>query len=463
VAPVLRSAVIDSLFLDGSTLPGLAADRLDARGTVTLAGTRVTGSIVLSGARLGGVLDARGARLEPASGPALDGEDLDARAVLLRKARITGLTLLAGARLTADLDAEGVEMSQPDGIALNAGAIEVRGSVVFTGASIHGGVRLAGARISGDIEARDARFDHPGDTALHLAGAVVTGALVLLGNAGIRGALDLTAATIGTLHDDPRSWPGPGDLLLNRCLYQAFIDSPVDARSRLAWLALQDPRRWGDDVWPQPFEQLAAVFSSLGHDEDARTVLIAKERQQRRARRERTANPFVRAWLATMDGVLAVTVRYGRQPLLAFVWLLGFWVLGVIVFGHAERVAAIKPNSPVVLRSIEWTQCAEPRGSSRFLASQRLTLEGLADPGETQLGCFLRQVEGSSYPAFNPWMYAVETLFPVIEVDQKSYWRPDPTRPGGRLALAVYYVLSILGWALSLLAVAGFSGLVKSR
>jgi hypothetical protein len=164
-----------------------------------------------------------------------------------------------------------------------------------------------------------------------------------------------------------------------------------------------------------------------------------------------------------MDGVLAVTVRYGRQPLLAFVWLLGFWVLGVIVFSHAERVAAIKPNSPVVLRSIEWTQCAEPRGSSRFLASQRLTLEGLADPGETQLGCFLRQVEGSSYPAFNPWMYAVETLFPVIEVDQKSYWRPDPTRPGGRLALAVYYVLSILGWALSLLAVAGFSGLVKSR
>jgi len=37
-SPVLRSAVIDNLFLDGSALPGLQADRLEARGVLSLRG-----------------------------------------------------------------------------------------------------------------------------------------------------------------------------------------------------------------------------------------------------------------------------------------------------------------------------------------------------------------------------------------------------------------------------------------
>ena len=67
-----------------------------------------------------------------------------------------------------------------------------------------------------------------------------------------------------------------------------------------------------------------------------------------------------------------------------------------------------------------------------------------------------------SKPAFNPWMYSLDTLLPVIEIGQKSFWRPNPAKPGGGLAIAYFYFQSLVGWALSLLAVAGFSGLVKS-
>jgi hypothetical protein len=39
--PVLRSAIIDNLFLDGSALPGLQADRVEARGGVSIRGATV--------------------------------------------------------------------------------------------------------------------------------------------------------------------------------------------------------------------------------------------------------------------------------------------------------------------------------------------------------------------------------------------------------------------------------------
>ena len=59
-------------------------------------------------------------------------------------------------------------------------------------------------------------------------------------------------------------------------------------------------------------------------------------------------------------------------------------------------------------------------------------------------------------------MYSLDALLPVTEIGQKEYWRPDPPKPGGILAINYFYFQSVVGWALSLLAIAGFSGLVKS-
>ena len=168
-----------------------------------------------------------------------------------------------------------------------ADEIEVK-SVELRGATIAGETRMTSARIDGDLDLTGAKLSHPGGEALHLNRTVVRGGLFLRGGAEIKGALDLTGASVDTLHDDEASWPKPGNLLLNRCLYNALIGGPMDARRRLAWLARQSPERWGEDFWPQPYEQLAYVFREMGHDEDARTVLVEKERLQRAARRART-------------------------------------------------------------------------------------------------------------------------------------------------------------------------------
>ena len=201
----------------------------------------------------------------------------------------------------------------------------------------------------------------------------------------------------------------------------------------------------------------------MGHDEEASAVLIVKERLQRRGRRSRARNPLLWAAPAVSDGLLAITVRYGRQPLLALFWLILFWAIGVVVFGLAERNSALKPNSAVVLRSLEWTMCGLEQTESRYMPSSGQIIAGRASAGQSQLSCFLSQPEASSYPEFNPWMYSLDALLPVMEIGQKQYWRPDPSQPHGTLTLNCYYFMSIIGWALSLLAVAGFSGLVKSK
>jgi hypothetical protein len=463
-SPVLRSAIVDNLFLDGSALPGLQADRLEARGGLSICGATVTGEIRIRGARIGGNLEADGATIAAPDGIAIDADGLEARGgLLLRGANVRGGINLSGVRLGGDVNAVGARIERPGEVVLNGSGIAVRGDLALRGTTMAGEVLLLGAHFGGDIDCTSAKFVQPGGYALRLNRARIDGAFFLRRGASIVGSLDLTATEIGAIYDEEACWPQKGDLLLNRCRYGAFIGGPTDAASRLRWLARQVYERWDEDFWPQPYEQLATVLREMGHDEEARAVLIVKERLQRRARRSRARNPFLRAALAVNDGLLAVTVRYGRQPLLALVWLILFWAIGVVVFGLAEQNSALKPNSAVVLRSLEWTMCNLEQTDSRYMPSSGQVIAGRALAGQTQLSCFLNQPEASSYPEFNRWMYSLDALLPVMEIGQKQYWRPDPAKPNGTLILNYYYFLSVIGWALSLLAVAGFSGLVKSK
>lgn len=59
-------------------------------------------------------------------------------------------------------------------------------------------------------------------------------------------------------------------------------------------------------------------------------------------------------------------------------------------------------------------------------------------------------------------MYLLDTLRLVLDLGQLAFWRPNPTKPGGRIAISCFYLPSVVGWALSPLAVAAFSGLVTS-
>lgn len=462
--PVLRSAMIDSLILDGSALPGLSADRIEARGDIYLRAASVEGSIRLRGARLGGELVLDGAEISEPDGVAVNVERLEAQGgLLLRGAVIRGGIVASGLRLGGALTAIGARVERSGGMALDATGMHCASDVSLRRASIEGECEFNGARLRADMDLRAAQISAPGLTALSFRRAVIDGALILRDDAQIKGALNLNGATIGTLVDDPGSWPAPGDLLLNQCRYDGFIATPIDAETRLDWLALQDPARWDEDFWPQPYEQLASVLSGTGHADDARRVLMAKERLQRAAQRARTRWFFVRWLMGLRDFLLGITVGYGRQPFLSVIWLALFWALGAGIFQLVEYYEALRPVSPVVLRSPEWVLCGFQIGQETFLNSIGQLREGLATPGQSQLACFLGKPEAASYTRFNAYVFSLDTLVPVFETGQQDFWLPDARHPVGLVGRIYVYLQAMAGWALSLLAIAGFSGIVKLR
>lgn len=462
--PVLLSAIIDTLSFDGSDLPGLIADRLDARGDLLFRAATIHGPIQLRGARVGGDLVFDGATLDSPRGHVLRAERISVRGgALFRGASVRGGIAVPGGRIGGDLDLIGMTIESTDAPAIKADSTQIDGDVTLRLATVAGAVSIVTSRIGGDIDLTGATIRALDPVAIDLGRTSVAGAFFLRDGAKVTGTLSLNGATLGAIVDEPASWPARGDLRLNRCLYGAFLDSVVSARERLDWLARQTPGRWGEDFWPQPYEQLAVVLGEMGHDEDKRRVLIEKEKLARRARRNRAGSPVMRLILRVRDGLMAVTIGYGRMPLLVLLWIVLLWGAGAGLYAHLDRESAMRPNSPVILRSPEWVLCAAPQNGAAFLPSLGAERAGLAEPGEAQLPCYRRQPEASAYPKFNAAMLSADALVPGSGSGQSAYWSPDTRKPAGYWGKWFMYFQSIAGLALGLLAVAGFSGIVKSN
>jgi hypothetical protein len=461
---ILRLAKIDTLVLDGSVLPGLPARQLQVTGGISLRAVEINGAIDLRGARLGGELVLDGSIVTQASEVAFDAAYITTRGDLtLRDSRFRGAVKVAGARINGDLMLLGAVMDHGDAVALAADGVQVTGDVVFRAARIVGESSFIGARVGGAFRLEGGTFEAPGGSAVTLNRAVIEGAMFLRHGAKVDGMLSLNGAHVGLIVDEPESWPKPGDLLLNRFRYGGFLGSPVDARTRLDWLARQDPARQGEDFWPQPYEQLSAVLVEMGYRDDARRILFEKERLQRRAVRARAKAPWARTFLMLKDLILLATVGYGLHPLWALAWLALLWLTGVGLLTAATALGELRPNSPVILRTPEWVLCATPSTQELYLPSSDQRRPGLAAPGQSQVACFLQQPEAESFPKFNKWVYSMDALLPGLETGQRNYWSPDTRFGLGYAAKLFEYAQRIAGLALGILALAGFSGLVRSK
>jgi hypothetical protein len=461
---IVHSATIDELLLNGSVLPGLTARRLRTKGGVNLRGAKISGTLDLRGAHLDGELILDGATVTQPGGIAFDASYISTRGDLtLRGCQFYGGVKVSGARLTGDLILTSSSVDYKGNVALAADGVQVAGDVILRAVHITGSSSFIGARVSGDFHLDSGAFDGPGANAVTLNRAVIDGAFFLRGGTKLNGALSLNGAYAGTIVDEPESWPQPGELLLNRFRYGGFVGSPVDARIRLDWLSRQAPTRWGEDFWPQPYEQLSTVLNEMGYRDGARQILFEEERLKRRVRRTRAKWPWTRAALMLKDTLLLVTVGYGLHPLLAFVWIIVLWLAGVGLLTAVQAESQLRPNAVVMLRAPEWVLCGAPTKEEVVLPASDQRRPGLAAPGQSQIDCFLQQPEAGSYPKFNKWVYSLEALIPGLQAGQHAYWSPDTRRNVGLAAKLFEYVQRIAGLGLGILALAGFSGLVRSR
>jgi len=176
-----------------------------------------------------------------------------------------------------------------------------------------GQVNLSSASIGGQLIFSGAHLDGKGEPALYAQGLTVAREMFFDEGFWADGMVNLTGAKIGSLADEARSWPEALDL--DGLRYDDLTNMP--ARKRLDWL------NRAFDYAPQPYEQLAAYYRRLGHDEEARRVLLAKLRQRRRQR----------AWWARWWGWLQDALAgYGYAPGRAMLLLAGAFLAGWLVF-----------------------------------------------------------------------------------------------------------------------------------
>lgn len=145
---------------------------------------------------------------------------------------------------------------------------------------------------------------------------------------------------------------------------------------------------------PEPYERLATVMRSCGEDADAREVLLAKQR-----RRRETLPPAAKAWGYLQDW----TVAYGYRPGRAAVWMAVLWAAGTVAFA----------------------QHAPP------------------------------SMKGEEHPQWNPALYALDLLVPVINLGQDGYWRMEGAWQWAAAGLV------LVGWVLATTVAAGASRMLR--
>jgi hypothetical protein len=380
-------------------LPGLQAYGLRVEGQLSLYGSRVDGRVGLLGANINGELNLSHSRLLGKDGVAVSAARLVVAGNLLaRELEADGRIALPGAEIAGSLDFSGAQVRAPGGQAVVAERIDIGDHLIFTNFRSEGEVMLRGARIDGQVLFVGARLANPGRYVLRASAVTVGDSLylwrgftadgeIVLRRTHVKGGVHVDAAgpvnvdasaltadvldlsvgdpaassvflrqaNIRQLRGSPDHWPSRVNL--DGLVYET-LDPQLPATRRLEWL-----QRDAGGYVPQPYEQLSVSYRRLGHDADARHVLLAKQRLRRG-----TLKHTARFWGYVQDW----TVGYGYQPGRAVAWLFALLVIGTVIF-------SVSPPRPLHV-------------------------------GEA--------------PHFNAFIYSLDLLLPIVDFGQRSAWNP---------------------------------------
>lgn len=417
---MLQECHAGSMRLVRCLIPRLEAARLQITGDLHLPQCLIPGGIRMTDAQIGTdlllnqltVRRDRAGRAVAADGLQV-GQDVEAELM-----DVTGELSLRSARIGGRLSLRGSTLRNPYGhYALNAARVQVEHTLYLTAGwdvmSVTGTAGAAGDTrpppgtptrdfvCEGGLRLDDARIGNAvivNRADFRLEGdqqvslrRLVTPKLRFKPGAPADGMVSLSGARVGQLVDAPESWPGPGLLSLRDFVYEAVTP--------LAEFPLRDRIAWlsaaTPEFRPEPYEQLANALRAAGEDAEAREVQLARQR-----RRRETLPPAGRIWGWLQD----VTVGYGYRPGRAAVWMAVLWAFGAAYF-------AANPTPPP------------------------------ADSGYL--------------PHWNPVLYALDLLLPVIDLGQDNAWRESGV--GQWVASG----LIVLGWTLATTAAAGASRLLR--
>jgi hypothetical protein len=448
----------------------LDLSRATIRGEAVFGGDlEVEGTIAMSGARIGGDLRMYGLRLSrPANQSLLRAPGIQVDGMVdLRKAQVDGGSIrLVDAAIAGTIELGGAQLTHhtvdPDqtaeGQTLNLRSARVRGSVrLVEGFASHGQVILTRAEVEGWLECDGGTFvgpdptrDNPDSDALTAISARVVRGLYLTWTRCSPSA-DLSSLETTLVSDDPAT--APSRLVLAGLTYDRFtrprnrpdID-PWNPRRRLEWLARQPELDEG------AYEQAARVYARHGRIPGAETILMAQREQARKLLLLK--RPWVRAgtpvWWRQQLGYVSGwwygrLFGYGYRPLRAVAGIVGLLAAVVVVL----QVPAVHGT----------LRAADSRGNVYAPDGRVVTVSSdqPAPSGAGTVGLALTapwQVSadscgGGQVRCFDPVLFAVDTVVPLVTLDQRSTWYVDPQTLSGRLVGYLLGTANLLGWVLS--------------
>ncbi|MEL6984046.1 MAG: hypothetical protein AAFO29_16600, partial [Actinomycetota bacterium] len=352
-----------------------------------------------------------------------------------------------------EVSAEDAVLDNPAGDTLSFSSAQIKGAIKLGGLVSTGLLTINRATVGGRLQLSDATLvcrdrwaKNVNGNAVEIISSDITGGLYL-DWAEVSPSIDLFSSTTTIVADQVDTWPERSDL--SGLVYERFDapdpagGDPWNVEDRLGILRSQDPFDLA------PYEVAARVYADHGRFADAdRLRIVGRQRAARGAYR---------------------TARSGRSPLArvgAVVRLVGDWFYRLSVgygFKPGRALGLIAGLIVIVGLSLAgpWSardEVMRATGASDVVYSPAGPLGG--PTGDD--GLAVDQRCGGDVRCFQPAIYAIETVVPLIELGQRQAWRVDSTARFGPLYDIWLTFATIAGWTLSTVFVLSFSRLGRT-
>lgn len=302
-----------------------------------------------------------------------------------------GEVLLVAASIDKILWCEGGRILNSGGKALIGDRLEVKGSVYLTkGFCAVGSVQFPSAVIGSNFRCINGIFRElkSSECALNLQGININNGFFWLDVTG-NGELDLAYAKVSILEDDLPSWE-PFKVNLHGFSYD-YLNHPYDITSRLKWLN----KSAGDTgFYPIVYEQAAKVLFKMGHDDDAKEILLENER----LKTQNMDAGWQRRLRTSWDRFSGYGYRLGRTAK----WMFYFVLLGSVIFWFAGHYKYIVPHQSIVLTNKQY---------------QKSIKDGMHPIDATYNAV-------PNYPMFHPMIFSIDIFVPLFDLHQETFWSP---------------------------------------
>lgn len=331
----------------------------------------------------------------------------------------SGAVQMLGAQIGGQIQLLSASLENRSGSALAVDRIHVAGNVVLTnncsvtGTGDHGTIRLLGARIDGQLTFDSTKIHNNSGPAVLATEMQVNQSLILSRGLDIIGAgnsatLNLASVKVGgLLVFDPGRLEHKSDtrarLHIDGLTYSGLPATPPDKD----WLEVI--RSWTRTYSAQPYRQLATAHGSIGHDNEAKKVLMTQRRDQI-SRSDAKLHARLWAWM------LRVTLGYGYKPGRALWWFAGVVIVAALLTLVTARIGGIA--------------VIDSAGSTSPCSAVE------------QIGV------------------AVDISVPLIDPGSRNSCQVTVST-AGQVLTAAGWVLQLLAWAFTTLFVAGFTGVVR--